>query len=315
MNDFTFCSFTYNQERLILQQLESIRYQIEHYGQGIKCRYVLADDHSADSTVGTVEKWLERNGSLFSSVTMAVSDVNRGIVRNFENALNNISTDCFKIMAGDDFYYKNDIFAVYEDANFVISPMINMTDDGSVISGYYSFIRKLLMCGDSSETIKKFMREQFRYGEWIPAPGVFIKKELADDGLFDVLKQFSWIEDAPEFFYLSGLKKTVVRVIQTPMVVYRAGSGISTQSSKPNPRYLKDEELLRKTVRTRVSDLPGMVDPYHYMKAVSLTPNYVRMLFDKNVRERLKSFDLNMSREEAAAKEYIDMIMKATERW
>ena len=311
MKEFTFCSFTYNQEQLITQQLESIKYQINTFGKEIRCSYLLADDHSTDSTVRTVEDWLEKNSSLFDSVRLCVADRNQGIVRNYENALNNIATDCFKIMAGDDLYFRNNVFSAYDSGNFIISPMINMLDDGTVVNGYYSFIRKLIMCGDSSERIKRFMIEQFRYGEWIPAPGVFIKKNLADEGLFEALKPFSWIEDSPEFNYLAGSEKSEAVIISTPLVVYRTDSGISTKANKPNPRYKNDEELLKKTIRTRVSGLPRIIDPYHYMKAVSLIPNYVRAALNKEVNSRLKEFDLNMRREEAQAAEYIRMIMDA----
>lgn len=315
MNDFTFCSFTYNQEQLILQQLESIRYQIENFGEGISCRYLLADDHSSDSTVKTVEKWLENNSGLFDSVKLVVSDKNQGVVRNFESALRNIETDHFKILAGDDLYFRNNIFEALDlaDGNMVISPTICMLDDGTVVPGFHKFIRRLIMCGSSAEKVKHFIHDQFRYGEWIPAPGVFITRELADEGLFEALSHYTWIEDIPEFYYLSGTDKTKLVVTESPLVVYRVGSGISTVS-EPNPRYKNDEDRLRQTIRTRSKDLPRFLNPFFYTKAFALLPNYLRSVLDGDVRESLKRFDEGILKEEKAASDHIGMILEAAVR-
>ena len=51
---FTFGILAYNQEKEILETLESIRYQIEHYSDNENINLILIDDSSADNTVDVV---------------------------------------------------------------------------------------------------------------------------------------------------------------------------------------------------------------------------------------------------------------------
>ena len=110
MEAFTFATLTYNQENYILEHLESIRYQIEHFGQEREIYYVLADDCSSDRTVELAQKWLNRNRKLFKGIEIVAATQNQGIVRNYEQALRHIQTNQFKLLAGDDLYYCENIF-------------------------------------------------------------------------------------------------------------------------------------------------------------------------------------------------------------
>lgn len=64
MKAFTFVILTYNQEQYVVEHLESIKYQIEHFGENIKIHFILADDASKDKTVYKVKSWIERNKNL-----------------------------------------------------------------------------------------------------------------------------------------------------------------------------------------------------------------------------------------------------------
>ena len=178
--DFTFCSLTYNQEKLIIQQLESIKYQIENFGSNVNCTYVLADDHSTDNTCEVVKKWIEINPNLFHEVKYAISEVNKGIVGNFKNALNNITTRHFKILAGDDMYYRNNVFEMCDTEMFTITPVLFMNSNYVLSEGNYQFFRHLLECG-SGERVKKFLQQQYQYGGGLTAPGIFYDRDLSDD--------------------------------------------------------------------------------------------------------------------------------------
>lgn len=70
MEDFTFIMLSYNQQDYVLQQLESIKYQIEHYGHSRKCHFILSDDSSTDNTVAVVRDWTRYNRELFDSVNI-----------------------------------------------------------------------------------------------------------------------------------------------------------------------------------------------------------------------------------------------------
>ena len=105
--DFTFAVLTYNQEKFILQHLESIKYQIMKFGVDINVNLVVSDDGSKDNTIFLVEKWTNENYELFNDIKILKSTVNQGIVHNYIRLLDNIKTEKFKILAGDDIYFKN----------------------------------------------------------------------------------------------------------------------------------------------------------------------------------------------------------------
>lgn len=309
---FTFCSFTYNQQDLIIQQLESIKYQIERYGQNVECSYLLCDDHSSDKTVHTVESWLNSNKELFSDINIVVQGKNGGIVNNFTSALRNIKTEYFKILAGDDFYFKNNIFDIYRNGNMIISPLIHYDTNCSVLSGDYIFIRRLIMSGNSNEKIKQFAIRQYKYGPaglW--APGVFITRDLVDQGLFDALSPYKWIEDVPEFNYLIRQEKTKIDIINKPVVVYRTDSGVSHKENIPkSSRFEKDNLKLAENIHTRMITTPKPLCPFYYVKGLDCALNKVAGLTIRKRGQRLREFDETVAREKTEAKAYIDYIME-----
>ena len=110
MQEFTFGMLTYNQEDYVIEHLESIKYQILNFGKDVKAYFVLSDDASKDNTVKYVEMWTEANKDLFAGIKIVAKKNNAGIVQNFLTMLNNIHTSHYKILAGDDLYYKNNLF-------------------------------------------------------------------------------------------------------------------------------------------------------------------------------------------------------------
>ena len=309
MKEFTFCSFTYNQEKYIIQQLESIKYQIETYGDGISCRYLLTDDGSKDGTVKAVRDWIANNDDLFDSVEFQISETNHGIVRNYENALKHIHTEHFKILAGDDLYYKNNIFDIYKTSNFVISPIVSFTDDGSAVSSNDRMIRKLLAYNNDSEKIKSTILRLFKYTGGLPAPGIFLTSSLIDNGLYDLLAYFSWIEDVPEWYYLLNKSDTCVSVITTPLIAYRADVGISQRPSHPG--FLKDLELLNKMIHIRKRNGSKYLNPYYYMRAIELKLTDCKQFIDPEYRKSIK--ELNEAEEAFFNDGYIREILRRAE--
>lgn len=304
---FTFCAFTYNQKDLIVQQLESIKYQIENYGKGVECHFLLADDHSTDGTPDIVSVWLEENPGLFSNTKLLVSETNRGIVANYTVALRNIDTEYFKIIAGDDFYYKNNIFDIYDDCNLVLSPIIRITQENEIVEAKDRIFEKLYRFGDDSERIKHFVLRQIKYGMVIFAPGVFMSSQLIDQGLFEALEPFKWIEDVPEWFYLMGRPGTKVRTETKPLVVYRTDIGVSN-----NPRseaYLKDAAYLRSHVQTRLKLIPKYRNPFFYMKVIDRNATSLPALIRKEGRKKVYDLKQRMKQENAEASDYTDMII------
>ena len=88
----------------------------------VNCKLILADDFSTDRTDFLATDWLNENRGIFSSVKILESNCNLGIVKNYIRCLRNVDTDFYKILAGDDLYYKNNIFALIKE--FCITPVL-----------------------------------------------------------------------------------------------------------------------------------------------------------------------------------------------
>ena len=63
---FTFVVTCYNQAQVVLQALESVKYQIKKFGQGQAFQLIVTDDGSTDGSPDAVRGWLEGNGGLFA---------------------------------------------------------------------------------------------------------------------------------------------------------------------------------------------------------------------------------------------------------
>ena len=78
MRFFTLILVVYNPEHLVLQTLNSIKYQIVTYGDGIDIQLIIADDGSKDNSRNIIDCWLEDNKELFSEIVRQYPEVNVG---------------------------------------------------------------------------------------------------------------------------------------------------------------------------------------------------------------------------------------------
>ncbi len=307
--EYTFCSFTYNQANYILLQLESIKYQITKFGQNIDCYYILADDCSLDDTVAVVKRWIEDNKGLFVDVKYLVANNNQGIVANYSKALRNISTKHFRILAGDDILYKNNVFELVDTTNVVISPLLYMGQNNDVISGNYRFYRNMLSCGTKSDNIKKFLLSQYRFGVFIESPGIFIDKSVVDEKLFEALKPFKWIEDAAEFHHIISQKTTNITIAKKPYVVYRVGAKKKNgEKSVFYYEHLRDVEMLDSTIQCFRRDWPRLVNPFFYLRSLERASKVISRYICSERRKEVKQFNCIIRQEERDAQDYINSL-------
>ena len=115
MKDFTFGIVTYNSERTIVETLESIKYQIEHYGKNMNFFLVLSDDCSTDKTLRVVKRWLAINSALFVDNVVLATSQNSGLCINYAQMIENIKTDYFIQIAGDDLISSCNVFKSMEN--------------------------------------------------------------------------------------------------------------------------------------------------------------------------------------------------------
>ena len=130
ISKFTFAILAYNQANIIGETLESIKYQIEKYGDNRIFKIIVTDDFSKDNTLLTVRKWIEKNGGLFKEVKILTNQSNMGTVYNYNRIMENIDEESFKVIAGDDLIGPNNIFEVIENNTMTVDtyPFIRLED-------------------------------------------------------------------------------------------------------------------------------------------------------------------------------------------
>lgn len=248
--DFTFAIITYNQEKYIYEHLESIKYQIEKYGKGMSIQLVLSDDCSTDRTFEFAEFWISLNRELFRDIKLNRNKNNKGIVVNYLHALEKVDSVNYKMLAGDDLYFKNNIFKVLTKNDFVVSRPIKLMDN--------SFFIPSLFPKHEISNVKK-AKKQLKQNNIFSAPGIFIKSSITqEDSLIGFLRDFKWIEDYPTWYFLFVINKPNFKYFYDldHYVIYRADVGvygrriktaIHTAFEKERSRFYSDYRIIKKT--------------------------------------------------------------------
>lgn len=307
--DFTFVSITYNHERFILQHLESIKYQVRNYGNKIKIDLLICDDASNDDTVLVAKHWVERNKAFFNDVRIIRNEKNAGTVSNVCNAYKMVRTDNFKLLAGDDLFFKNNIFEIAGKADIVISPTAYFNDayisrvTRHEIPMYVYMYLDTLNHGNS-----KALSTNITYNNYIDAPGVFLNKKVISDGLIEYISKYRFIEDFPSWYYLLVEKCNdySISITPKPYVLYRYESGISF-SGKNKHSFFEDELYrLRKDLKLKLFRYPKWINPYtYYFKA--------KHTIQKKQASKIMHNDFGWMNDEGFAEEangYLRMIYK-----
>lgn len=271
---FAFITITYNHEKYIIEHLESIKYQIETHSLA-DVFLIICDDCSTDHTVELISRWTIRNESLFLNVKIMKSEVNKGIVSNYIRAVNEIPCEKFKILAGDDLYYKHNISNALDGNDFLSSPVIKFSEEGFVLPLWFE--QKSI---DSLDKLKKKMKK----GNPLVAPGIFTSKQLIHDKqLLDFIGKYKWIEDYPTWHYIfiKNNKKVKYAVSYKPYILYRFSVGISgskTYTSNFKTMFLLEENKMLKELGVKRSS--------HTNKFLSISNYYNRLvrLFDDCLR-------------------------------
>lgn len=244
IEEFTFGVLSYNQEDLILDLLESIRYQIEKYGAGIRMHIVIADDCSKDNTVFIEKKWLEENAGLFDSIDIIVNEKNLGTVKNYHSMMTKIKTNYFKNIAGDDVFADKNLFEGLEsNGNDEIKAYMPVTlTDGKIelredwFARQYRNLRK--------KRSHQHDRIQQAKGSYFHTPTTFFEKRLYDNYYCDLglgLKLFE--DDELVYTMFKNDSKLKVNFIDDYKVLYRFHSMSVCQSAESPFAGVIREEL------------------------------------------------------------------------
>lgn len=239
IGNFTFIVVTYNQEEIVLETLESIRWQIEQYGEGRKFQLIIADDGSKDNTTSVCDFWIKKYGELFYRIDKLYSKENRGTCKNYANAIRHIKGEAFREMAGDDLLPPNNIFSIYEE-----------NSDADIIAGI-----ELPFCNRAViNDIKKYQVillqslykvKDLRYSTQFACPlqnGTVWKLQLMSDSVLQYIEEFNLIEDRPQWYKIFQENKEIVyKFVPKPLLLYRrSSSSVTMLNSKTKELYDSD---------------------------------------------------------------------------
>lgn len=294
LKDFTFGLLMYNQENLILETLESIKHQINTYGEGRKIYLIATDDNSKDNTVIVFKKWIESNKHLFSDVTLVENEENKGTVVNFIKIIKLSKSNNIKVIAGDDLFSRDNYFEMYENLNNntigTSFPLLlldeKITYDEKMLRRYYW---KLNFKNDNSEQIFNIVK-----GGYINTPSTFYTKELfIKSKCENYINQFNLFEDDPTYYsILNSNKANLISFFKKSTVLYRIHS-LGTSTVNVNGIFYKDLIKFKmnyvneeKNIFRKIYIFLKFKIKHRYLNPVlyyeKLQDLYLKLLFNKN---------------------------------
>lgn len=318
MKDFTFAVMTFNQADFILQHLESIKYQIMAWGKGRAIHLIVSDDGSHDETLSLAQEWVWDHEKLFASTQFLTVKSNQGIVQNYLRTLHAVQTEQFKILAGDDIYYKNDIFTAAQAGSFVLSPVLYFRDN-CILKGQYKlrhWVFQEFVHHDGKDLKRQICKRQGING-CICTPGVFYKRNLADAQVDELLKGHYWMEDYPLWNYILTREDVSPTLVYDPLVLYRTNTGVSTWTKhKRRAAYLQEYIAFLGEIGSPFARYPLWLNPYRYLYYVLyFAKGLVYGLFVRSRDARVDGFLRAIRQEEQRAAEYLHDICEQANQW
>lgn len=278
--DFTFCVFAYNNEKIIIETLESIRWQIINYAGGISIDIIIIDDYSRDKTVTVIQKWLDIYKILFSNIIFKRNKENCGMVHNYNWALSQVKTKNFKVIAGDDLISSQNMFEKYRNLDiytirsYVCTELINnkiVYDEDRLILYFFN---------KSHKRDKKFDLHAMRRGCFFHSPSTLYTKELYN---YSECKKFNSnfrnFEDDPTWYaMLKRYDDINIEFIDDIIVLYRIHEqSISNSNSSCSSKLFKKE--LQTLYKIYYRDSTGLEKLRFWFQINDKIPKYLR--FDK----------------------------------
>lgn len=194
----TFAIVAFNQRNEIVRALESVRYQIEIYGNNQVFQLIISNDASSDDTLIIAEKWLKINRKLFYDVEIINARENRGTCKCIAEIYRKIRGEHFFCFAADDAIAQNNI----------IEYLFNLEKQDIIISYNATFSNGKLsthICDYKNQLLRRYISARdLRYTSIamvpVDGPSMAFKKEFLDEQLINYISKYDLIEDRPTVY-------------------------------------------------------------------------------------------------------------------
>lgn len=278
--DFTFGVIAYNQEKIIIETLESIKYQIENYGNNSNCKIIIIDDDSSDGTVELIQLWLNKNCKFFQSVSFIQNITNKGIVYSFNKILKLIKNESFKIVAGDDLIGVNDLFKEYQnlDDHVLITYARIYLKNGKVYSDRKTLAKYFYNMKHNKN--KKFNLTSLRKGCYFHTPSTLFAKSLYISADCEQLNsKFRLYEDDPTWY--SMIKNTdnlKIKFKDKGIVLYRIHDKSISNGNCSNSSSIEFKQEADRLHKIYYKDTKGIEHIYWWLKNNKIIPKYLNIV-------------------------------------
>ena len=240
---FTFVVTCYNQAEVVPYMLESIKYQIEKFGQGQEFQLIVTDDGSTDDSRQVIDRWMEENQGLFAKTDRLFREENAGICVNYVDALRHVEGERFVAVNGDDLiapYNLFDITSKLEEYDMICTAFLKFTGEGDIVKSYGTYLEVALQRFIRGKTLYRAIRLGF------PIMGTAVyRKSLLSDSVLDFILQFRTVNDRACFQKILDEKKDIrVCYVNRPIILYRISANSISNFHSPT-RVLHNQEVAR----------------------------------------------------------------------
>ena len=306
--DFSFVVITYNQQEYVLEALESIKYQIENYGQGLDFEIIIGDDGSIDRTVENIDIWLNKNKQLFAKVKKVYSKQNQGITVNVLNTFREISSDYYFSIAGDDMLSDCDVIkkvmAVGSTNICMCPPYVVINDKIDLSYKNYSYnINTSLM--NKKEIIKSTRYDCPIFN------GCIVGRKLINDESLLYSTHCKLLDDRPRYYKLlrTNNNYSIVNDFEPVLIYRKSEQQVTSKNSDSHKIIIKDVEVLTKLMAKETNNIFIKYNLFWSLFQVTNNKYYIRGLRLLDFRNTIVAFKYKMRQ-----KDIKKIYQKMTER-
>lgn len=206
------CMATYNGEKYIKEQLESILSQLHEEDE-----VIISDDHSSDNTLEIIKTLNDIRIKIF------VNELGKGYSKNFENSIAHSSGDVVFLSDQDDVWMPNKVQTMIEElesADVVISDALITDENLRVTLGSHFKLH-----GTRNGFLNNWLKTRY-IGACMAFNKNILKKIMPFPNNPKLCAHDYWIANVSEFYYN-------VKLVDQPLIKYRRhGSNASTGGEK-----------------------------------------------------------------------------------
>lgn len=315
----------YNEEKFILRTLESIKYQIQKYGNNREFQLIIGDDCSTDRTRDIIDYWLKNNREIFKDITFVYQEKNVGTSRNVIEAEKAIKGQEFYFVAGDDMLADLDVFSELKansDVDILATACL-IVENNHICQSFFKYADVFAQSFYTSDYIKWTVS----YGSPGQA-GISWNKKYSNEKVFNYMRKTRLIEDRPRFYAIWKHQGPVTyRFISKPFILHVSHEKSVTKSKGLTSTVIKNDlntfmDVVVEESENPLNRLIAILQKHSFMLRESrlsafrfLTPYYCvemsKRLFYWNKMK--KNFDVFMKTYYQNNTEYLQDIIRRAE--